>query len=50
VNTSFNIKGEPIVATPKDAVHSFALADMDYLVIGDYIVAKPGDEKALESI
>lgn len=50
VNTSFNIKGEPIVATPKDAVHSFARADMDYLVIGDYIVAKPGDEKALENI
>lgn len=50
VNTSFNIKGEPIVATPEDAVHSFARADMDYLVIGDYIVAKPGDEKALETV
>ncbi|GAB4136713.1 MAG: carbamoyltransferase C-terminal domain-containing protein [Bacteroidia bacterium] len=47
VNTSFNIKGEPIVATPEDAVYSFARADMDYLVIGDYIVAKPGDEKSL---
>jgi carbamoyltransferase len=40
VNTSFNIKGEPIVATPEDAVHSFAEADMDYLVIGNYVVRK----------
>ena len=49
VNTSFNIKGEPIVATPEDAVFSFARADMDYLVMGDFIVAKKGDEKSLES-
>ncbi|MCU0435698.1 MAG: carbamoyl transferase [Bacteroidia bacterium] len=40
VNTSFNIKGEPIVATPEDAVRSFAEADMDYLVIGNYVVRK----------
>lgn len=50
VNTSFNIKGEPIVCTPQDAVHSFARADMDYLVIGNYVVAKPGDEKSLEAL
>lgn len=47
LNTSFNIKGEPIVASPEDAVHSFARADMDYLVMGDFIVAKPGDERSL---
>jgi carbamoyltransferase len=40
INTSFNVKGEPIVCTPFDAVDSFRRADMDYLVIGDYIVAK----------
>lgn len=50
LNTSFNIRSEPIVATPEDAVYSFARADMDYLVIGDYVVAKPGDEKSLEGI
>ncbi len=48
INTSFNIKGEPIVCTPYDAIHSFERADMDYLVIGNYIVAKNGDEKSLE--
>ncbi len=48
VNTSFNIKGEPIVANAEDAVFSFARADMDYLIIGNYIVAKPGDEKSLD--
>ncbi|MGL4598783.1 MAG: hypothetical protein ACRCYO_14800 [Bacteroidia bacterium] len=37
-----------MVATPEDAVYSFARADMDYLVIGDFIVAKPGDEAGLK--
>ena len=50
VNTSFNIKGEPIVCTPQDAVDSFKRADMDYLVIGNYVVAKPGDEASLEEL
>ncbi|MFN8310608.1 MAG: carbamoyltransferase N-terminal domain-containing protein [Chitinophagales bacterium] len=50
VNTSFNIKSEPIVASPYDAVYSFERADMDYLVMGDYVVAKKGDEKALEGL
>lgn len=50
INTSFNIKGEPIVCTPSEAVDSFARADMDYLVIGNYVVAKPGDEKSLEGL
>jgi carbamoyltransferase len=50
INTSFNIKGEPIVCTPYDAVHSFDRADMDYLIIGNYVVAKKGDEKSLEGL
>lgn len=50
INTSFNIKGEPIVATPHDAIRSFAEADMDYLVIGNYVVAKKGDEQSLEGL
>lgn len=40
INTSFNIKGEPIVCTPHEAVDSFDRADMDYLVMGNYIVGK----------
>lgn len=50
VNTSFNIKGEPIVATPEDAVDSFARADMDYLIMGNFVVAKPGDEGSLAGL
>lgn len=50
VNTSFNIKGEPIVCSPYDAVRSFSLADMDYMVMGNYVVAKKGDEKSLEGL
>ncbi|HEU4718050.1 MAG TPA: carbamoyltransferase N-terminal domain-containing protein [Bacteroidia bacterium] len=50
LNTSFNIKGEPIVASPEDAVHSFERADMDYLIIGDFIVGKKGDEGSLREV
>jgi carbamoyltransferase len=50
VNTSFNIRGEPIVCTPEEAIHSFDRADMDYLVMGDYVVAKPGDETSLNGL
>jgi len=50
VNTSFNIRGEPIVCTPEEAVHSFERADMDYLVMGDYVVAKPGDDASLSGL
>lgn len=40
LNTSFNVRGEPIVASPKDAVECFLKTDIDYLVIGKYIVKK----------
>jgi len=40
LNTSFNDNGEPIVETPRDAILSFLNMDIDYLVIGDYIVHK----------
>ena len=50
VNTSFNIKGEPIVCSPYDAVHSFERADMDYLIMGNYVVAKKGDEVSLQRL
>jgi carbamoyltransferase len=38
VNTSFNVRGEPIVCTPEQAYNSFAHTDMDYLVLGDALV------------
>ncbi len=40
INTSFNIRGEPIVCTPEDAYHCFMLTDMDYLVMGNYVLDK----------
>jgi carbamoyltransferase len=41
MNTSFNDNGEPIVESPKDAISAFLNMDIDYLVMGDYIVSKP---------
>ena len=41
MNTSFNDNGEPIVESPKDAILSFLNMDIDYLVMGDYIISKP---------
>lgn len=40
LNTSFNKKGMPIVETPKDAINFFVECELDYLVIGDYIISK----------
>ena len=40
LNTSFNIKGEPIVETPTDAILCFLKADMDLLVMGSYVLKK----------
>lgn len=40
VNTSFNVRGEPIVCTPEDAYKCFMRTEMDYLVIGDLVFDK----------
>ena len=40
VNTSFNIKGEPIVETPQDAMNCFIYTGIDYLVMHEMLVAK----------
>ena len=40
VNTSFNIKGEPIVETPQDAMNCFIYTGIDYLALHDTLVAK----------
>ena len=40
VNTSFNVRGEPIVCTPEDAYRCFMRTEMDYLVLGNFILAK----------
>jgi carbamoyltransferase len=40
VNTSFNVRGEPIVCTPEDAYRCFMRTDMDVLVMGDFLFLK----------
>ena len=47
VNTSFNVRGEPIVCTPEDAFRCFMNTEMDYLCLGNYLLAKTeqGDVK-----
>ncbi|UCH83737.1 MAG: carbamoyltransferase [Candidatus Latescibacterota bacterium] len=40
VNTSFNVRGEPIVCTPEHAYRCFMRTEMDYLVMGDYLFDK----------
>ena len=40
VNTSFNVRGEPIVCTPEDAYRCFMRTNMDALVLGNFILEK----------
>ena len=47
INTSFNIKGEPIVETPQDAVNCFLTTGVDHLVMNDTIVSKTAMHKVV---
>jgi len=40
INTSMNVRGEPIVDTPEQAYNMIVKTDMDYIVMGDYIIKK----------
>jgi len=48
VNTSFNVRGEPIVNTPTDAFNCFMGTELDYLVIGDCILDKKKQDPQLK--
>ena len=48
VNTSFNVRGEPIVCTPKDAYLCFMRTEMDYLILNNYLLKKE-DQKPLDN-
>jgi carbamoyltransferase len=48
VNTSFNVRGEPIVCTPEDAYKCLMRTEMDYLVIGNFIFDKKDQPEWLE--
>jgi carbamoyltransferase len=40
MNTSFNLRGEPIVCTPTDAIRTFFSSGLDCLVIGNFVLGK----------
>ena len=40
MNTSFNVRGEPIVCTPDDAYRCFVNTEMDYLVMGHFLLER----------
>lgn len=48
INTSFNIRGEPIVCTPQDAYRCFMCTDMDYLVLGNFLLDRKVQPKEYE--
>lgn len=48
VNTSFNVRGEPIVCSPTDAFKCFMGTDMDVLAIGNYVLFKSEQEETLK--
>jgi len=45
VNTSFNVRGEPIVCTPADAYRCFMRTNIDYLVLGPFLLSKEGQSE-----
>jgi carbamoyltransferase len=45
INTSFNVRGEPIVCTPQDAYRCFMGTEMDYLVMGSFVLDKKNQPK-----
>ncbi len=47
VNTSFNVRGEPIICTPTDAFKCFMGTDLDVLVVGNYLLIKEKQNKNL---
>jgi carbamoyltransferase len=48
VNTSFNVRGEPIVCTPEDAFRCFMGSEIEFLIVGNCIMRKPDQDPALK--
>jgi carbamoyltransferase len=48
VNTSFNVRGEPIVCTPDDAYRCFVNTEMDYLIMGSLVIERTAQPKKAE--
>ena len=49
INTSFNVRGEPIVESPEDAYRCFMRTGMDYLVLGSYLLNKTDQPEFIET-
>jgi carbamoyltransferase len=49
VNTSFNIRGEPIICTPKDALRCFMSTELDVLSVGNFILFKKEQNLSLKN-
>lgn len=49
VNTSFNVRGEPIVCTPQDAYRCFMRTEMDYLILGNFLLSKARQPKIADN-
>jgi len=47
VNTSFNVRGEPIVSTPEDAFRCFMGTELDVLVVGNFLLLKQAQDTSL---
>jgi carbamoyltransferase len=45
INTSFNMHEEPIVCTPDDAIRAFLQGNLEYLAIGEFLVAHPSSQR-----
>ena len=50
INTSFNVRGEPIVCTPEEAYRCFMRTGMDYLVLGSYLLNKADQPDAADDL
>jgi carbamoyltransferase len=50
INTSFNVRGEPIVCSPKDAYLCFMRTEMDYLLMGSFLLDKTQQPKRHEQL
>jgi carbamoyltransferase len=48
VNTSFNVRGEPIVCTPEDAFHCFMGTEIETLAIGNCFLRKEDQDPSLK--
>jgi carbamoyltransferase len=48
INTSFNVRGEPIVCTPEQAYRCFMATNMDVLVMEDFVLLKEKQPEAAE--